>query len=47
MHCDWDASGCRVRMHWDKLGRRIGVGMQDGDAVGLGCIGAQGEDALG
>ena len=47
MEMHWDALGRRMRMHWDKLGCRIGVGMQDGDALGLGCIKAQDEDALG
>jgi len=42
MQWDWDASGCRMRMHWDKLGRRIGVG----DA-GWGCSGVQDEDTSG
>lgn len=34
-----NTSRCRMRMHQDKLGYKIWVGMQDGDASGF--IGAQ------
>lgn len=42
---DWDGSGCRMGIHQDVSGYRIGIGMYWG--VGWGCIGLHWGKGLG